>query len=330
MESPVRWGVLGAAKIAVHKVIPGMQGSEMSRVEAIASRSEERAREAAGRLGIPKVYGSYEDLLADPDLEAVYIPLPNHLHAEWALAAAQAGKHVLCEKPMAMTSAEAQTMVDGCAQAGVKLMEAFMYRLHPMWVEVQRMVSSGLIGEVRAFQAVVSYTNVDATNIRNVPEFGGGALYDIGCYPVNMARMLFGSEPTAVKGAINRDEAFGTDVVTSALLDFDGRHATFTASTQMGEDQRAAIHGTAGHLIVEIPINIPPGHATRILHVAGGDPPLDPHVEIHEIPPADQYGVQADAFSRAIRQDTPVPTPPGDAVANLVVLERIFADAAQP
>lgn len=202
-----------------------------------------------------------------------------------------------------------------------------MYRLHPMWVEVRRMLESGLIGEVAAVQSVFSYRNVDPLNIRNIRDFGGGALYDIGCYPVNMARMLFGSEPTDVKGTIRRDPTFGTDVVTSALLDFDGRHATFTCSTQLEEDQRVAILGTEGRLVVEIPFNIPPDRPTRILHVAGGDPPVAPSVEVHEIPPANQYGVQADAFSKAIRHDTAVPTAPEDAVANMAVLERIFSGA---
>ncbi|MGH8914413.1 MAG: Gfo/Idh/MocA family protein [Acidimicrobiia bacterium] len=327
MTEPVRWGVLGTAGIAVHKVIPGMQGSELSRVEAIASRSANKARATADRLGIPRSYGSYEDLLADPEIEAVYIPLPNHLHAEWAIAAAGAGKHVLCEKPMAITSSQAREMIVAAERAGVKLMEAFMYRLHPLWVEVRRLLGDGLIGELLAVQSFFSYRNLDPDDIRNVLDYGGGAMFDIGCYPVNVSRMLFGSEPSAVKAAIRRDDQFGTDVVTSAILDFDGRHATFTCSTQLEDDQRVHLQGTSGRLQVEIPYNIPPDLPTRILHYAGGEPPVAPHLEIHEVAAADQYGVQADAFSRAIRDDTPVPTPPDDAVANLIVLERIFADA---
>ncbi len=325
--SPVRWGVLGVAHIAMTKVIPAMQGSEMSVVHAIASRSSDRAARAAGELGIPKSHGSYEELLNDPEIEAVYIPLPNHLHMEWTMAAADAGKHVLCEKPMALTSADARRMVDHCSAAGVELMEAFMYRLHPLWVEVRRMVNDGLIGDVLAIQSFFSYHNVNPDDIRNIPEFGGGALYDIGCYPVNMARMLFASQPTGVQASIRRDPTFGTDVVTSAVLDFAGRHLTFTCSTQLEDDQRVSIVGTEGRLVVEIPFNIPPDLPGRILHVHGGDPPASPHVEVHEIDPADQYGVQADAFSAAIRQGTAVPIPPEDAVENLVVMEQIFAAA---
>ncbi len=328
MTDPVRWGVLGSAGIAVNKVIPAMQGSELSRVEAIASRSEDRARATADRLGIPKSYGSYERLLDDPEIEAVYIPLPNHLHAEWSMAAARAGKHVLCEKPMAMSSSQASAMIEVANHAGVKLMEAFMYRFHPLWVEVRRMLDEGLIGDLLAIQSFFSYRNVDPDDIRNIADFGGGALFDVGCYPVNVSRMLYGSEPSEVKAAIRRDETFGTDAVTSVILDFGGRHATFTCSTQLEDDQRVHLQGTTGRLLVEIPYNIPPDLPTRILAFAGGEPPVSPGVVIHEVAAADQYGLQADAFSRAIRDDTPVPTPPEDAVANLMVLERIFADGA--
>ena len=327
MTEPVSWGVLGVAGIAVHKVIPAMQRSELSPVRAIASRSEGKAQEAAIALGIERAYPSYEALLADPDIEAVYIPLPNHLHAEWTERAAAAGKHVLCEKPLAMSSDQARHMIDVCRHAGVKLMEAFMYRLHPMWVEAKRMVDSGEIGELLAIQSFFSYRNVDPSNIRNISDFGGGALMDVGCYPVNVARMLFGAEPTTVKSSIRRDPEFGTDAVTSAVLDFEGRHATFTCSTQLEDDQGVNLVGTTGRLEIEIPFNIPPDRPTRLLHYAGGDPPVSPHVEVHEFATADQYGIQADAFSRAIREDTPVPTDPADAVANLVVMERIVADA---
>ncbi len=327
MPGEVRWGVLGTADIAVRKVIPAMQGSEWSRVAAIASRSEDRAAEVAQALDIPRAHGSYGDLLADADIEAVYIPLPNSLHAEWALAAAEAGKHVLCEKPMALSALEAQRMIDGAREAGVKLMEAFMYRFHPLWSEVRRLVDDGAIGEVLAIQSFFSYRNMDPGDIRNMPDFGGGALYDVGCYPVNVARMLFGSEPSQVSAAIRRDPSFGTDVVTSAILDFDGRHATFTCSTQIEDDQRVHIQGTEGRLLVEIPFNIPPDRPTRLYRFAGGNPPVAPDMQTYEVPTADQYAVQADAFSSAILNDGPVPTPPEDAVANLRVLERIFAAA---
>jgi predicted dehydrogenase len=304
-----------------------MQRSELSLVHGIASRSVEKAAATAKRLGIEKFYGSYEDLLADPDIQAVYIPLPNHLHTEWTMAAAAAGKHVLCEKPLAMGSVEAGRMIEACQRAGVRLMEGFMYRLHPLWVTVRRLLDEGVIGELMALQSFFSYRNVDPANIRNITAYGGGALMDVGCYPVNVARMLFGSEPTAVKAAIRRDNVFGTDVITSAILDFGGRHATFTCSTQLEDDQRVHLVGTAGRLLVEIPYNIPPDLPTRILRFWGGDPPVAPEMAVYEIEAADQYGIQADSFSRAIRDGGPVPTDPKDAVANLLVLERIVADA---
>jgi predicted dehydrogenase len=325
---PVRWGVLGVANIATTKVIPAMQASELSPVGAIASRSLERAERAAGELGINSAYGSYDELLADPAIEAVYIPLPNHLHLEWAQAAARAGKHVLCEKPLAMTSAEARAMVETCEEAGVLLMEAFMYRLHPLWLKAKELIDGGAIGELRSVQTAFSYFNDDPSNIRNIPEVGGGALYDIGCYAVNAARFLFGTEPMAVKGAILRDPDLGTDVVTSAVLDFGSGQSTFFCSTQMEPDQRVDIHGTNGRIVIEIPFNIPPDIPTRLLLVSGGDPPVSPDVEIHEVPPENPYASQADAFSTAIRTGSPAPVPSADGVANLEVMERIFADAA--
>jgi predicted dehydrogenase len=323
----VRWGVLSTAAIGLNKVIPGMQGAELCDVVAIASRDRARAEDAARRLGIPRVHGSYEDLLADPGVDAVYNPLPNHLHAEWTLKAAEAGKHVLCEKPLATTAAEAQEMVDGCRRAGVKLMEAFMYRLHPQWERVREIVASGRLGEVWAVQSQFSYRNVDPQDIRNIPQFGGGGLLDIGCYTINASRMLFGGEPTRVEGSIRRDAQFGTDVLASALLEFGDRHATFTCSTQVESDQRVHVTGTEGRLLVEIPFNIPPDRPTRVLVTAGGDPPVAPDTEVIEIPPADQYGIQGQLFSRAVLDDKDVPTPPEDGVANLRVIEQVLASA---
>lgn len=325
---PVSWGVLSTANIGLKKVIPAMQLSQLSRVDGIASRDRDRAQRAADDLGIEKAYGSYEELLDDPDIEAVYIPLPNHMHLEWTTAAARAGKHVLCEKPIAMTSDEARRMVETCEREGVLLMEAFMYRLHPMWEKVVELVEAGAIGELRSVQTVFAYFNDDPTNIRNIPEVGGGALYDIGCYAVNTARMLFKSEPTVVKAAIRRDDALGTDIVASALLDFDGGHSTFVCSTQMEPDQRVVVHGTTGRIVIEIPFNIPSDRPTRVLEISGGEPPVDPGIGVHEIPTADPYTVQADGFSKAIRTGSPVPLRPEDAVANMKVIERIFADAA--
>ena len=328
MTDRVRWGVLGCASIAVNTVIPAMQRSERCTVTAIASRDGSRAQATAAQLGIPRHHGAYQDLLDDPDVEAVYIPLPNHLHGVWTLRAAAAGKHVLCEKPLAMSAAEAQQMVDACQSAGVALMEAFMYRFHPLWTRTVELVRSGAIGDLDAIQAFFSYHNVDPEDIRNVQEYGGGAVMDIGCYPINVARMMFGTEPTGVTAIVRRDPTFGTDTLTSAVLDFDGRHAAFTCSTQLEDDQRVHLLGTAGRLVVEIPFNIPPDLPTRIVRAAGGLPPVAPDIEVIEIPPADPYSAQCDAFSAAIRDGSPVPVPPADAVGNMVVIERILASGA--
>src|SRR5690606_5282482 len=220
MTEPVRWGVIGCASIAMRKVLPAMKQASNCDILAIASRDPAKAAAAAAELDIERHYGSYESLLADPDVEAVYVPLPNHLHAEWTVKAAEAGKHVLCEKPLALTAAEATTMVDACERAGVSLMEAFMYRLHPQWVRARELVESGRIGELCAIEASFAYHNTDPANIRNIAEMGGGALMDIGCYPVNVARMMFGGEPADVHAAIRRDPTFGTDILTTVLLDF--------------------------------------------------------------------------------------------------------------
>ena len=321
----VRWGVLSTASIATHKVIPGLHKTANGEVLAIASRDEGRARDAATAMGIPRAYGSYEALLADPDVDAVYVPLPNHLHAPWTIAAARAGKHVLCEKPLAMTAEVAQEMVAVAAAAGVLLMEAFMYRLHPSWVAAREIVASGRIGRLRAVDSWFSYFNDDPANIRNIREAGGGALFDIGCYSVNLSRMLFGGEPDRVSAVVVRDPASGVDVLTSGILGFGDGTATFTCSTRTESDQRVDIYGADGRVSIEIPFNIPPDRPTRISVIAGGDPPVAPAAEVLTFETADPYTVEAERFAAAILGGTPVPTPPDDAVANLRVIERLFA-----
>ena len=321
----LRWGVLSTASIAREKVIPGLRRARRSRVVAIASRDIVLARRAADEAGIPRAHGSYEALLADPDVDAVYIPLPNHLHAEWTIAAARAGKHVLCEKPLAMTSADAERMIAACDAAGVRLMEAFMYRLHPSWVAVRELVAAGRVGRLTAIQSWFSYFNDDPMNIRNIRAVGGGALFDIGCYSVNLSRMLFGGEPTRVESSILRDPASGVDVLTSGLLEFEGGVATFTCSTRMESDQRVHVYGTEGRISIGIPFNIPPDRPTEVFITQGGDPPVNPATEILTFETADPYAVEAEQFAAAILDGGPTPVPPADAVANLRVIERLFA-----
>jgi len=324
MSGDVRWGVLSTAKIGIDKVIPATAAAERCEVVAIASRDLERARAAAFELGIARAFGSYEDLLADPDVDAVYNPLPNHLHAEWTIAAARAGKHVLCEKPLATTSADAERMIQACEAEGVLLMEAFMYRLHPTWEAVTSLVASGRIGELKTVQSWFSYFNDDPGDIRNLVETGGGALYDIGCYCVNLSRMLFGAEPERVGGSVLRDPVMGIDVLTSGILDFGDVVATFTCSTRAEPDQRVHIYGTDGRISIEIPFNIPPDRPTRVFVTAGGDPPVRPETEVLTFDPANEYTIQAERFAAAVLDGGQVPIPPSDAVGNLRVIEELF------
>jgi len=324
VSGDVRWGVLSTAKIGIDKVIPATAAAERSEVVAIASRDPGRARAAASELGIPRAFGSYEDLLADPEVDAVYNPLPNHLHAEWTIAAARAGKHVLCEKPLATTSADAERMIEACEEEGVLLMEAFMYRLHPTWEAVTSFVASGRIGELKTVQSWFSYFNDDPGDIRNLVETGGGALYDIGCYCVNLSRMLFGAEPQRVQGSVLRDPVMGIDVLTSGILDFGDGVATFTCSTRAEPDQRVHIYGTDGRISIEIPFNIPPDRPTRVFVTAGGDPPVRPETEVLTFDPANEYTIQAERFAAAVLDGGQVPIPPSDAVGSLRVIEELF------
>jgi predicted dehydrogenase len=324
----VRWGILSTASIATEKVIPGMRRAVGAEVLAIASREPARARALAAELDIPRAYGSYEDLLADPEIDAVYIPLPNHLHARWTMEAARAGKHVLCEKPLALTAAEAQAMIDVCRDAGVLLMEAFMYRLHPSWVAVMELVAAGRIGRLRAVDSWFSYFNDDPANIRNIREAGGGALFDIGCYSVNLSRMLFSREPDRVQATVIRELPSGVDVLTSGILRFGEEVATFTCSTRAEPDQRVDVYGDRGRISIEIPFNIPPDRPTRVSVVAGGDPPVNPASEVLEFATKDPYAAEVEQLSAAILEGRPAPIPPEDAVANLVVIEALLAAAA--
>jgi predicted dehydrogenase len=323
----LRWGILSTAAIGRTKVIPGIQRAEHCDVVAITSRDLAMAERVAAELAIPTAHGSYEALLADSNVDAIYVPLPNHLHAAWSIAAIEAGKHVLCEKPLAMTVRDAERMIEAAERAGVKLMEAFMYRLHPSWVAAREIVASGRIGRLKTVHSWFSYYNDDPANIRNVLAAGGGALYDIGCYSVNLSRMLFGGEPTGVDAIVVRDPLNGTDVVTSGILAFGDGLASFTCSTRVEDDQRVDIYGTAGRISIEIPFNIPPDRPTRVFVTAGGEPPVAPDTETLTFETADPYTVEAEAFALAVLEGRPVPVPPRDAIGNLRVIERILASA---
>lgn len=314
----IRWGVLGVAKIATEKVIPAMQQSDLCEITGIASRTADKAAAAAERLGISKSFGSYEALLADPEIDAIYNPLPNHLHVPWSIKALEAGKHVLCEKPIGLSADEGQQLVDaGKRHPELKLMEAFMYRHHPQWVTAKQLVTEGKIGELLTIQAFFSYHNVDPNNVRNQADIGGGGLMDIGCYPISVSRFLFAREPERVSGIVDYDPEFKTDRFATAILDFGSGTGSFTCGTQLSPYQRVNIVGTAGRIEIEIPFNAPPDRPCIIRHQQGEA------VEEIKFEVCDQYRIQGDLFARAILDDSPVPTPIDDAVCNMRVIEAI-------
>jgi predicted dehydrogenase len=320
----VRWGQISTASIGTVKVLPGMKKSEHAEIVAICSRDLTSAETAARALGIPKPYGSYQELLEDPDVDAIYNPLPNHLHVPWSIKALEAGKHVLCEKPIALTAAEAQTLVDASKRfPRLKIMEAFMYRHHPQWKKAKELVDAGKIGDLRTIHSFFSYHNVDPNNIRNQADIGGGGLMDIGCYNISLSRFIFGAEPGRVVSVTEYDPILRTDRLVSGILDFGNGTSTFTCSTQLSPYQRVNIFGTAGRIEIEIPFNAPPDRPCKIWHQTDG--------KIEEIvfPITDQYALQGEAMSLAILNDTPVPTPISDAVANMRVIEAIVASGRE-
>ena len=319
----IRWGVIGAAGIALRKVIPAMQRSPLTPVTAIASRDKAKAEAAAKDLGIAKAYGSYEELLADPDIDAIYNPLPNHLHVPWSIKAAEAGKHVLCEKPLSLSVAEAKELIAVRDRTKVKIGEAFMVHTHPQWLLARDIARSGRIGELRAATGFFSYFNNDPANIRSIPEWGGGGLMDIGCYPIHTTRFVFGEEPRRAIGMTEADPKLGVDRLTSAILDYPSGQAIFTCSTQLVPYQRSQFFGTKGRIEIEIPFNAPPDRPSRLI-VDDGRDIFGTGITVHSLAVCDQYTIQGEEFSRAILEDKDPPVTLEDAVKNMAVIEAIF------
>ncbi len=318
----IRWGILSTAKIGTVQVIPAIQNAENCEVVGIASRSAETAAQAASELGITNSFGSYEELLACSEVDAIYNPLPNHLHVDWSIKAIQAGKHVLCEKPLGLDVADANRLVEAAAaHPKLKVMEAFMYRHHPQWQKAKELVTSGELGKICTINSVFSYYNRDPGNIRNQPGIGGGGLMDIGCYPISLSRFLFDREPERVIGTVEFDPDFKVDRFASAILDFGSATATFSCSTQMVPYQRVNIFGTEGRFEIEIPFNAPIDRPCRTWLQKGED------IETIDIPICNQYTIQAELFASAILDDTPVPTPLRDAIGNMQVIESILKSA---
>lgn len=326
MPSKLRFGVLSTASIGLRKVIPAMQQGELTTVAAIASRDLNKAKEAASAFDIARAYGSYEELLADPGIDAIYNPLPNQLHVPWTIKAAEAGKHVLCEKPLSMTVAEAKTLLDVRARTGVKISEAFMIRSFHQWLRLRQLIEEGRIGDLRSVVGFFSYFNVNPANIRNRVETGGGGLYDIGCYCIHASRYAFGQEPARVVAALDRDPQMGTDRLASALLEFPSGQAIFTCSTQLIPYQRMQFLGTRGRIELEIPFNAPPDRPTRLFVDSTGDL-SGSGIGTEIFPVSDQYTLQGDAFAKAVFENTEVPVPIEDSIGNMAVIEAIFASA---
>jgi predicted dehydrogenase len=323
---PVNWGILSTANIGLGRVLPGMKKGRLSRLAAICSRDLAKAEAAAAKLGIPKAYGSYEALLADPEIEVVYNPLPNNMHVDWTIRAAEAGKHVLCEKPIAMNAAEAERLLPVRERTGMRIQEAFMVRYHPQWLRARELVRAGKVGRLRAIQTFFSYDNRDPNNVRNRSETGGGGIYDIGCYPVVISRFLFEAEPTRVVCLLERDPDFGTDRLATAILDFAEGQASFTCSTQVLRYQRVQIVGTEGRVEVVIPFNAPQEGTVRIMTDGVGDLG-DATARPETFADVDQYMLQGEAFSEIVRSGRKEDYPLEDAIANMRVIDALFRSA---
>ncbi|MGD0731646.1 MAG: Gfo/Idh/MocA family oxidoreductase [Terracidiphilus sp.] len=326
MKNKLRWGVLSTAKIGLKKVIPAMQRGEYSSVTAIASRDLGRARQAADALGIAKAYGSYEELIADPQIDAIYNPLPNQLHVPWTIKAAEAGKHILCEKPLSLTVAEAETLLAVRSRTGVKIGEAFMINCHPQWLRLRELLDEGRIGELRSVIGFFSYFNTDPSNIRNQAECGGGALLDIGCYLIHASRHGFRQEPSRAVALIENDPDLRIDRLTSAILDFPGGQSIFTCGTQLVPYQRVHFIGARGRIELEIPFNAPLDRPTRLFIDTSGDL-FGAGIATEIFPVCDQYTLQGDAFSKAVLEGGEVPVSLEDAIGNMAAIEAIFNSA---
>ncbi|GIP34795.1 Gfo/Idh/MocA family protein [Paenibacillus sp. J2TS4] len=320
----LQWGIMGCAGIAIRSVIPGIQTSARGEVAAIASRDEAKARETADKLGIAKAYGSYEALLADDSIDAVYIPLPNNMHKEWTIRAAEAGKHVLCEKPFALDARESEEMTEACAKAGVHLAEAFMYRHHPRYEHLREIIAAGEIGELRGVHGTFTFnSSANTTNFRNNPAMGGGALYDIGVYPISAARLVTGLEPEAATvHAFFSERHGGVDMMASGLLEFPGGIGlTFDCAMWAAGRNTLEILGTDGRIEVPSAFVCDPGTPSVFYVIAKGE-----RKEV-EFPPVNQYSLQADDFAATVLDGAASVFDPQDAVLNMRVVDACLESA---
>lgn len=325
MKNKIRWGILSTANIGTVHVIPAMMKGQFTEIAAIASRNLSNAKKTADQLGIPTAYGSYKELLADQTIDAIYIPLPNHIHVEWSIKCMEAGKHVLCEKPIALTKEDIYKLIAVRDKTGKKISEAFMVRSHPQWLKTLEIIKKGELGEVKAIQGFFSYFNRDTANIRNIPEYGGGSIWDIGCYPINTSRFIFNEIPKRVIALTENDPDYDVDRLASAILDFPSGQAVFTSGTQLSPYQRMSVFGTEKHLEIEIPFNAPIDKPTRIF--INNTVTRDDKREIIEIETSNHYTLQGDNFSQAILNNSEVPVPLEDSLINTAVILALFKSA---
>lgn len=317
----MKFGVLGVSGHFLKRIVFPLMESETVEIYAIASRNIKRAQETAEKYGIPKFYGSYEELLDDPEIDAIFNPLPNHMHKEWIFKSADAKKHMLCEKPLTLDTEETNEVIEYIKDSGIKLMEAFMIRFHPKWQKAKALIDNGYIGKVRHIQTVFSYNNQDPSNIRNIKEVGGGALLDIGCYAINTARYILGKAPKRVISMIDEHPEFGTDMTTSAILDYGDAVSLFTVSTSAFPQQQVKIFGTEGTLTVTIPFNDISEVPGKLLFENNSA-----SMEI-EVEPVNQYRLMFEAYAKSIVDDTEVPLPLSDSLLNMKTIDAVFKSA---
>ncbi|HVW58063.1 MAG TPA: Gfo/Idh/MocA family oxidoreductase [Rhizobiaceae bacterium] len=319
-----RWGVLSTAKIGRDHVIPALQDAGNGVVTAIASRDAEKAKALAERFGIPHAFGSYEELLASDEVDGVYIPLPTSQHAEWAVKAADAGKHVLVEKPLALRAEDIGAVVAARDRNGVLIAEAFMVAYHPQWIAIREMIASGAVGRLRHVQGAFSYYNTDPANMRNQMALGGGGLPDIGVYPTVATRFATGMEPKKVQATVERDPRFGTDIYASVRAEFEGFELSFYCATQMAARQSMVFHGDEGFIEVASPFNAGLyDHHRLVLHNRN-------HTEARVIrfPDTRQYRLEAETFARAARGEAVEVFTLEQSVLNQKVIDAIYRAAA--
>jgi predicted dehydrogenase len=331
MKTTIRWGVLGAAAIATGRTMPAMRDAPSACLLGLASRDRAKGQAAARALGIPRVYDSYDALLADGDIDAVYVPLPNQLHFDWSLRAMEAGKHVLCEKPLCLSAAQVQQLCEVRDRTGRHIEEGFGFRNHPQWAKFAELMASGAIGPVRAAHTTLAKQFLDPADVRNDPSAGGGATYDLGSYAISGCNLVFGRPPSRVVAAMEHDPVFGIDRLTSALLDYGVGHAALTVATQAGtagwgSHQQLSVLGTNGWMRFDFPYAHARPTASRI-ELGDATSVGSLPTQTFSFEPANQYMLQIERFSRLLLGNAVPSWPIEDALGTLRTIEALFASA---